>query len=68
MKTVIKLALGVAIAGVLINLLAKRRSRDELAAVLDEPRAEPTVARDPDPQDVAGENAVWGGGSSGLNV
>jgi hypothetical protein len=56
MKTLIKLALGAAIAGALVNLLRARR----------EPAQQP--ASDMHPEDWSGENAEWGGGSSGLNA
>ena len=65
MRTIIKIAVGAAIAGALVNLLAKRRPVDEARADLpgstDVPPERFTL------QELAGENAEWGGGSSGLH-
>ncbi len=57
MKTVIKLAVGAAIAGALVKLLVKRPSRERLIA-----------SKSFTLQDLRGENAEWGGGSSGLKA
>lgn len=64
MKTFIKLAVGAAIAGALVNLLMRRRNETLPAPAEDRGESEP--ARGFTLQELAEENAEWGGGSSGL--
>ncbi|HUQ11918.1 MAG TPA: hypothetical protein VM146_16505 [Steroidobacteraceae bacterium] len=71
MNTLIKLAVGAAIAGALVNLAMKQRSRKSGRNLLPM-----TAGRGRVPsgsggftlEEIAGENAEWGGGSSGLNA
>jgi hypothetical protein len=65
MRTLIKLAVGAAIAGALVNLLVKRRSLKGGTESL--PAGAPVPPESFTLQDLAGENREWGGGSSGLN-
>jgi hypothetical protein len=64
MKTLIKLAVGAAIAGALVNLLTNRR-REALPAP-PEKQGDSEPAQQFSLNEVAEENAEWGGGSSGL--
>jgi hypothetical protein len=70
MKTLLKLAVGAAIAGAFINLMMRKRAERDVAL----PRnASPTgqgdaVSSTVVAEDLKGENAEWGGGSSGLNA
>ena len=66
MRTLIKLAVGAAIAGALVNLLVRKKP-------LSGRKAMPVGATPATPQrftlqELGGENAEWGGGSSGLSV
>ena len=65
MRTIIKLAVGAAIAGALVNMLVKRRSVSE--ASTDLPGSTPVPPERFTLAELAEENAEWGGGSSGLN-
>ncbi|HEX6636064.1 MAG TPA: hypothetical protein VF033_00290 [Steroidobacteraceae bacterium] len=73
MKTLLKLAVGAAIAGALVNLLRKQRSRSDEFPQSDQTQSagagrEPPGSRGFTLEEIAGENAEWGGGSSGLNA
>jgi len=64
MRTLIKLAVGAAIAGALVNLLVRQRS----AKLAGSRRGAPVPPERFTLQELAGENAEWGGGSSGLHA
>lgn len=72
MNNLIKLVVGAAVAGALITLAMKQRSRK---AVRGRTLLPMTAGRGRVPagsggftlEEIAGENAEWGGGSSGLN-
>ena len=69
MNNLVKLALGAAIAGALVTVFMKQRSakrRDVLpsAGMGRVPRGSQGFTL----EELAGENAEWGGGSSGLNA
>lgn len=77
MKTLLKLAVGAAIAGALVNLLRKQQSRRDadLSSVTRPDQSlsagsgrVPPGSRGFTLEEIAGENAEWGGGSSGLNA
>jgi hypothetical protein len=59
MNTLFKIVLGAAIAAAITTLMRRQRTAGE------EPVA--AGAEGQTPNDVSGENAVWGGGGSGMN-
>ena len=65
MKTLIKLAVGAAIAGALVNMLVRRRKVNGSRA--DSLEATPAAPERFTLQEFAGENAECGGGIRGLN-
>lgn len=67
MKTLIKLAMGAAIAGVLVNLLMKRQSRGVELPATRENAGDTPATPGFTVQELVEENVEWGGGSSGLN-
>jgi hypothetical protein len=73
MKTLLKLAVGAAIAGAVVSFLAKRQTRNEAngAKLLPMTRGSGRVPAGSSGftlEEIAGENAEWGGGGSGLNA
>jgi hypothetical protein len=72
MNTLIKLAVGAAIAGALVSLALRQRSRKAargrtlLPLTAGHGRV-PAGSGGLTIEEIAGENAEWGGGSSGLN-
>jgi hypothetical protein len=73
MKTLLKLAVGAAIAGAVVNLLAKRRARNrsegaQLLPMTGGRGRVPAGSSGFTLEEIAGENAEWGGGGSGLNA
>lgn len=61
-----KLAVGAAIAGALVNLLVRQKPLNGRKAM--PVGATPATPQRFTPQELGGENAEWGGGSSGLSV
>jgi hypothetical protein len=72
MNTSVKLAVGAAIAGALFTLFMKQRARKRVRR--SEPLLSAGLGRSPRGSqgftldELSGENAEWGGGSSGLNA
>ncbi len=70
MNNLAKLAVGAAIAGALVTVFMKRRSWQARSQAL--PSAgmgrSPRGSQGFTLEELAGENAEWGGGSSGLNA
>lgn len=71
MKTLLKLAVGAAIAGAVVSLLVKRRAKNDagtrLLPLTGGTGRVPTGSSGFTLEEIAGENAEWGGGGSGLN-
>jgi hypothetical protein len=72
MNNLIKLAVGAAIAGALVTLFVKQRSRaraseDNLLPYTGGRGRVPAGSGGFTLEEIAGEHAEWGGGSSGLN-
>lgn len=72
MNNLIKLAMGAAIAGAVVTLLMKQRSRarpteEYLLPYTGGSGRVPAGSGGFTLEEIAGEHAEWGGGSSGLN-